>query len=189
MATQKGRGVSGSKAVGSEVSINLDRLSAALQAAIANSLQRLAEETQQGLAPETRGVGKTVPVAGEIEIYEDDPFLEAAAGSSPVPADPISIDVPNQHAVIAPNANRRSATGTWKSTIPPPRNSATGTRTPPWPAASTSGARCSPAAHSGRQISSQCRSIWTRVSTSTPFTPGIVGSTSFTDWSTRSLRP
>lgn len=188
MATQKGRGVSGSKAVGSEVSINLDRLSAALQAAIADFLQRLAEETQQGLAPETRGVGKTVPVAGESESTKTTRFLRrrlAQALSPPIQSRSTSQPTRSHRSKRKSSISNRNL----ESTIPPPRNSATGTRTPPWPAASTSGARCSPAAHSGRQISSQCRSIWTRVSTSTPFTPGIVGSTSFTDWSTRSLRP
>src|SRR6516164_9498389 len=70
-----------------EVSINLDKLATALQAAIADALHQLAQET--------RGAAKTVAAAaGKIQIYEDDPFLEAVSGSSPVPADPIRTDVP-----------------------------------------------------------------------------------------------
>jgi len=70
-----------------EVSVNLDKLATALQAAIADSLHQLAQET--------RGAAKTVAAAaGRIQIYEDDPFLEAVSGSSPVPADPIRTDVP-----------------------------------------------------------------------------------------------
>jgi hypothetical protein len=70
-----------------EVSVNLDKLATALQGAIADSLHRLAQET--------RGAAKTVAAAaGQIQIYEDDPFLEAVAGSNPVPADPIRTDVP-----------------------------------------------------------------------------------------------
>ena len=85
MASQKGQVVSSSKT--GEVSINLDKLATALQAAIADALHRLAQET--------RGAAKTVAVAaGKIQIYEDDPFLEAVAGSSPVPADPSRTDVP-----------------------------------------------------------------------------------------------
>ena len=86
MASQKGQVVSSSKT--GEVSINLDKLATALQAAIADALHRLAQET--------RGAAKTVAVAAgrKIQIYEDDPFLEAVAGSSPVPADPIRTDVP-----------------------------------------------------------------------------------------------
>jgi hypothetical protein len=85
MASQKGQVISSSKT--GEVSINLDKLKTALQGAIVDSLNRLAQET--------RGAARTVAVAaGKIQSYEDDPFLEAVAGSSPVPADPIRTDVP-----------------------------------------------------------------------------------------------
>jgi hypothetical protein len=46
------------------------------------------------LAQETRGAETTVAAAGKIQIYEDDPFLNAAVGSSPVPADLARTDVP-----------------------------------------------------------------------------------------------
>jgi hypothetical protein len=82
MASQKQHSKTG------EVPVNLDKLTTALQAAIADSLHRLAQET--------RGAAKTVVAAAEkIQTYEDDPFLEAVAGSDPVPADPIRTDVPS----------------------------------------------------------------------------------------------
>lgn len=87
MASQKAQ-VSSSKT--GEVSINLDKLSTALQAAISDSLQQLAREARD----ETGGATKPVAATGEIQIYEDDPFLNAVAGSNPVPVDPIRTDVP-----------------------------------------------------------------------------------------------
>lgn len=94
MASQKAQAVSSSKA--GEVSINLDKLNAALQAAIAGSLRQLAQESR-GTAK--FAVLKTVaPAEVEAErilIYEDDPFLEAVAGSSPVLADPIRTEEPS----------------------------------------------------------------------------------------------
>jgi hypothetical protein len=91
MASQKAQVVSSSKT--GEVSINLDKLNTALQGAIAESLRQLAQETR---GPAKIAVVKTVaPAEAErIQIYEDDPFLEVVAGSSPVPADPIRIDEP-----------------------------------------------------------------------------------------------
>jgi hypothetical protein len=89
MASQKGQVVSSARA--GEVSINLDKLNNALQGAIAESLRQLTQETR-GTAK--IAVVKTVaPAEAErIQIYEDDPFLEAVAGSSPVPADPVRVD-------------------------------------------------------------------------------------------------
>jgi hypothetical protein len=81
MASQKQHSKTG------EVSVNLDKLATALQGAIADSLNRLAQEP--------RGAAKTAAAAGKIQIYEDDPFLEAVAGSAPVPADPTRTDVPS----------------------------------------------------------------------------------------------
>jgi hypothetical protein len=92
MASQKGQLPSSKKG---EVSINLDKLNTALQEAIADSLRRLTPETRGETRAETRGAAKTVAAAGTIQIYEDDPFLEAVAGSNPVPADPIRTDVPD----------------------------------------------------------------------------------------------
>jgi hypothetical protein len=98
MATQKGQPGSRSKAVGGEVSINLNKLSAALQAAIGDAIQRLAEaEAKGGAAHETRRGAKAAAeaAAGQIQIWEDDPLLQAVAGSDPVHADPIASSVPN----------------------------------------------------------------------------------------------
>jgi hypothetical protein len=78
-----------------EVSVNLEKLSTVLQGAIAEALHQLAQETR-GAAKAPVAAGKTAAAAaaGTIQIYEDDPFLEAVAGSNPVPTDPIRTDVP-----------------------------------------------------------------------------------------------
>ncbi len=94
MASQKAQAVSSSKA--GEVSINLDKLNAALQGAIAESLRQLAQEPR-GTA-KIAVVKTVVPAeveAERIQIYEDDPFLEAVAGSRPVPAGPRPADEPS----------------------------------------------------------------------------------------------
>jgi hypothetical protein len=90
MASQKGQVVSISKT--SEVPINLDRLNAALQGAIAESLRQVAQETR-GPA-KTAAAEKAAAAAEGIQIYEDDPFLEAVANSRPVPANPVRTDEP-----------------------------------------------------------------------------------------------
>ncbi|HKM54451.1 MAG TPA: hypothetical protein VJY33_13650 [Isosphaeraceae bacterium] len=98
MSNQKGQLASRSKTVGGEVSIDLNKLSTVLQAAIADALQRLAQgEARDGVALETRRAAKTAAGAarGEIQIFEDDPFLQAVAGSDPVHAVSIPADVPN----------------------------------------------------------------------------------------------
>jgi hypothetical protein len=78
-----------------EVPINLDRLSAVLQGAIAQSLRQVAQETRGSAKPAAVEKPARAPAAAErIQIYEDDPFLEAAAGSMPVPAEPIPADEP-----------------------------------------------------------------------------------------------
>jgi len=91
MASQKAQVASSSRT--GEVSINLDKLNTALQGAISESLRQLAQEPR-GTAKIT--VVKTVaPAEAErIQTYEDDPFVEAVAGSNPVAADPIRIDEP-----------------------------------------------------------------------------------------------
>jgi hypothetical protein len=93
MATQKGP-------VGPK---NLSKLVTTLQAAVAE-LQQL---TQGGGPPGSgtrSGKGETAesgkgPMRGaagadQIQIWEDDPFLDAAAGANPVPAEPIAVNVP-----------------------------------------------------------------------------------------------
>lgn len=94
MASQKAHAVSSLKA--GEVSISLDKLNAALQGAIAESLRQLAQEPR-GTAK--IAVVKTVAPAEveaeRIQIYEDDPFLEAVGTSSPVIADPIRTEEPS----------------------------------------------------------------------------------------------
>jgi hypothetical protein len=94
MASQKAHAVPSSKA--GEVSINLEKLNTVLQGAIAESLRQLSQEPR-GTAK--IAVVKTVPPAEveaeRIQIYEDDPFLEAVAGSSPVLADPIRTEEPS----------------------------------------------------------------------------------------------
>jgi hypothetical protein len=90
MASHKGQAASSSKT--GEVSVSLDKLNA-----IAESFRQLTQETR-GTAKMSvvRPVAPAAAAEGErIQIYEDDPFLEAVAGSSPVPADPIPIDEPS----------------------------------------------------------------------------------------------
>jgi hypothetical protein len=93
MATQKGRLAARPKPAGGEVSVNLGKLSTALQSAIADVFQRL---TQESIKEEP--AGKAPPRAaaevGQIQIWEDEPLLEAVAGSDPVAAEPITVDVP-----------------------------------------------------------------------------------------------
>jgi hypothetical protein len=93
MASPKGQVASSSKT--GEVSINLDKLTTTLQGVIAESLRQLAQETRG--PTKTAAAEKTVAAAEaaeQVQIYEDDPFLEAVAGASPVPADPIRNDDP-----------------------------------------------------------------------------------------------
>jgi hypothetical protein len=80
--------------VGGEISIDPNKLSAALHTAIVETLQRLAQGDGRGAAAlETRRAAGAA--AGEIQIFADDPFLQAVAGSAFVPADPSPSDVPN----------------------------------------------------------------------------------------------
>jgi hypothetical protein len=90
MASHKGQAASSSKT--GEVSVSLDKLNA-----IAESFRQLTQETR---GPAKMSVVRTAAPAEAAEgerilIYEDDPFLETVAGSSPVPADPIPIDEPS----------------------------------------------------------------------------------------------
>jgi len=94
MASQKAHVVAGSKA--GEVSVNPDKLNNVIQGAIAEYFR---QSTQDARGPAKMAVVKAVAQpeadAEKIQIYEDDPFVEAVAGSSPVPADPIRIDEPS----------------------------------------------------------------------------------------------
>jgi hypothetical protein len=93
MATPKGQKAPRSKA-GEEVPVNLNKLKAALQAAVADALQQL---TQEDGKEETTGratARAAAEEAGQIHVWEDDPFLKAADGSNFVPADPIAADLP-----------------------------------------------------------------------------------------------
>ncbi|MDR3638917.1 MAG: hypothetical protein P4L84_34245 [Isosphaeraceae bacterium] len=98
MATTKGQAASRSKPPGAEVPVNRKQLKA-----IAEELQRLIEDTEGDEYPETGPASRKVPsrVAAEegvqIQIWEDDPFLQAVAGANPVPAQPITVDVPENH--------------------------------------------------------------------------------------------
>jgi hypothetical protein len=94
MATTKGLTASKAKPTGGELPVNLNKLKAALQTALAE-LQRLTQENGKadtlGKAP-PRGPAEAVGV--QIAIWEDEPFLEAVAGADPVPAETITVDVP-----------------------------------------------------------------------------------------------
>lgn len=100
MATQKGQPPSRSKTVGGEVPVNLGKLSTALQAAIEDIVERLAQgDGKGGTAVDTRRSTKApaepaAAVGVQIQIWEDDPFLHTVAGADPVPAEPIPVDVP-----------------------------------------------------------------------------------------------
>jgi hypothetical protein len=94
MATTRGSTASKSKTTGGEPPLNLNKLKTALEGAVAE-LQRLTEESGK-----VDGAGKIAPrgaAAGtgvQIAIWEDEPFLEAVAGADPVPAEPITVEVP-----------------------------------------------------------------------------------------------
>jgi hypothetical protein len=93
-----------SKAAGGEVSVNPNKLKAALQAAlqtaVADAFQALAQEEGQDESPRDGARPVKAPVkpaaeeAVQIRTFEDDPFLEAVDGADPVEAEPISVDEP-----------------------------------------------------------------------------------------------
>jgi hypothetical protein len=98
MATPKRHPASKSKAAGGDAAANLNKVRAALQTAL-DALGQLTQGDAKG-APRRNGPAvKARPkaAAGEgvqVEIYEDDPLLEAVDGAEPVPAEPIPVDVP-----------------------------------------------------------------------------------------------
>ncbi|WP_407158167.1 hypothetical protein [Bradyrhizobium sp. STM 3557] len=75
----------------SELPIDVDKLKAAVQEAIAASLVQAAQATRAPPQPEAAEKAAT---AERIQIYEDDPFLEAVANASPVAADPVRTGEP-----------------------------------------------------------------------------------------------
>jgi hypothetical protein len=99
MPSTKRQPASKSKTAGGEASVNINKLKAALQTAIADALQQLTQEEAKGV-PRRNGAASVKarprPPAEEgvqVPIYEDDPFLEAVDDLDPVPADPIAVDV------------------------------------------------------------------------------------------------
>ncbi len=93
MASMKAQVVPISKAT--EVPINLDKLSAVLQGAIAESLRQVAQDMRAPARPAAvEKPARALAAVEKIQIYEDDPFLEAVAGSRPVPAEPIPAEEP-----------------------------------------------------------------------------------------------
>ena len=186
MASQKAQVLSSPKT--GEVSINLDKLNATLQGAIAISLRQLAQETR-GTAK--IAVVKTVAPAeaeAEIQIYVDDPFLEAVAGSSPVPEDPIRVDEPtNTQALLQTHIIEQQ---------PDPEVYQPSTAEFRYWNADSALARAinfwGPLLPSGTQWSTDQQPMQvnlTRGKTSTPSTPETAGSTSSTDKSRTSPRP
>jgi hypothetical protein len=83
------------KKAGGEVLINANQLKKLVQETLTEVLQRFTKESagngQSVLTPSSRVATGT---AVQIQIWEDDPFLEAVAGADPVPAEPITVDVP-----------------------------------------------------------------------------------------------
>jgi hypothetical protein len=96
MAAQKGQTAPKLKTTGGEIPANLKQQ----LTSIADALQRLVQERGKDQAvADGRRAGKRLVTPGEevgvqVEIWEDDPFLEAVAAADPVPAEPISVDVP-----------------------------------------------------------------------------------------------
>jgi hypothetical protein len=91
MATTKGPTTTKAKTAGGEVSVNLNKLKTALQAAVAE-LQRLTQES--GKADAAGKAGAAAGAGVKIQIWEDEPFLKAMAGADSVAAEPITVDGP-----------------------------------------------------------------------------------------------
>ena len=95
MTTTKGPTASKSKTTGGEVSLDLNNLKTALQAAVAE-LERLTQESGKAdTAGKAAPSGAAEGAADQIQIWDDEPFLEAVAGADPVLANPIKADVPH----------------------------------------------------------------------------------------------
>jgi phosphohistidine phosphatase SixA len=99
MVSAKAQTASRLKTAGGETTVNLSKLKTVLQSAIADALQRVAQDGgREEPAVEARRGAKVPRPAAEvgvqIQIWEDDPFLEAVAGADPVPAELITVDVP-----------------------------------------------------------------------------------------------
>ena len=97
MATAKTQPVSKSKPAGGEITVSPRKLREELTALVDDVVDRLTQD--DGIVDARRTPkGPTRPaqaVGVQIQIWEDDPFLEAGAGADPVPAEPIPSDVPD----------------------------------------------------------------------------------------------
>ncbi len=97
MATQKGQVSSKSKTTGGDVALDLNKLKSALQAAVAE-IQKLTQEGGKAENAAKAAASRAVDATGDqIQIWEDDPFLAAAAGAEPIPATPILEDAPQNN--------------------------------------------------------------------------------------------
>jgi hypothetical protein len=77
-----------------EITLSVDKLKSFFDSAIASLVAETAKETPKG----KKGPAKAATSeAGQIQIWEDDPFLTAIAGADPVPAEPIAVDVPTNN--------------------------------------------------------------------------------------------
>jgi hypothetical protein len=91
MTAVKGQPSPKSRTPSAEVHVSVRKLKA-LQTALADLVQQL---TPEGPSVESRLAPKGPAETGvQINIWEDDPLLEAVAGSEPVPGEPISDEVP-----------------------------------------------------------------------------------------------
>jgi hypothetical protein len=94
MATTKGQPATKSKTAAGEITVNLNKLGVELQSAITDVLQRVTEE----IVVDSRRAGKPAKppsAAGvQIQIWEDDPLLKAVAGQPTEPAEPMTVEEP-----------------------------------------------------------------------------------------------
>jgi hypothetical protein len=123
MAPAKGPTASKAKKTGAEVSVNLGKVQSALVAAINSAFQQLAQEATE--VAEGNGVkaGKAPPEAAaavaRIEIWEDDPLLEAVDGKDPVPAQPVAVAEPeNDQPLQAQIRGQQPEPGTYPPSSP-----------------------------------------------------------------------
>jgi hypothetical protein len=72
--------------------IDLDKLKTAVYEAIVSSLAQTAQATRAPMRP---AAAEKAAAAEKIQVYEDDPFLEAVADAQPVAADPVRTEEPS----------------------------------------------------------------------------------------------
>jgi hypothetical protein len=89
MASQKGQVATTAKT--NELPIDIEKFKAAVQEAITASLVQAAQAAR---APAQAEAADKAPPAEKIQVYEDDPFLEAVADANPVPAAPVRAEEP-----------------------------------------------------------------------------------------------